>query len=89
MSTIGSEEMKGILAQLGIQSTNSGASTGSNWMNTTGTKIDSISPVDGKLIASVNAATPADYNALIEKAQGAFVEWRKYPHQNVEKWCVN
>ena len=50
MSTIGSEEMKGILAQLGIQSTNSGASTGSNWMNTTGATIDSISPVDGKLI---------------------------------------
>ncbi len=79
MSTIGSEEMKGILAQLGIQSSNSGASTGSNWMNTTGAKIDSISPVDGKLIASVNAATAADYNALIEKAQGAFVEWRKIP----------
>ncbi|MEN9972251.1 MAG: hypothetical protein RIS20_598 [Bacteroidota bacterium] len=79
MSTIGSEEMKGILAQLGIQSTNSGASTGSNWMNTTGAKIDSISPVDGKLIASVNSATAADYNALIEKAQGAFVEWRKIP----------
>jgi aldehyde dehydrogenase (NAD+) len=79
MSTIGSEEMKGILAQLGIQSTNSGASTGSNWMNTTGAKIDSISPVDGKLIASVNSATAADYNALIEKAQGAYVEWRKIP----------
>jgi len=79
MSTIGSEEMKGILAQLGIQSTNSGASTGSNWMNTTGAKIDSISPVDGKLIASVNSATTADYNALIEKAQGAYVEWRKIP----------
>jgi aldehyde dehydrogenase (NAD+) len=79
MSTIGSEEMKGILAQLGIQSTNSGASTGSNWMNTTGATIDSISPVDGKLIASVQSATAADYNALIEKAQEAFVEWRKIP----------
>ncbi len=79
MSTIGSEEMKGILAQLGIQSTNSGASTGSNWMNTTGATIDSISPVDGKLIASVKSATAADYHALIEKAQGAFVEWRKIP----------
>ncbi|MFM2316723.1 MAG: hypothetical protein RLZZ155_1055, partial [Bacteroidota bacterium] len=79
MSTIGSEEMKGILAQLGIQSTNSGASTGSHWMNTTGATIDSISPVDGKLIASVQSATAADYNALIEKAQGAFVEWRKIP----------
>jgi aldehyde dehydrogenase (NAD+) len=79
MSTIGSEEMKGILNQLGIQSTNSGASTGSNWMNTTGATIDSISPVDGKLIASVQSATAADYNALIEKAQGAFVEWRKIP----------
>ncbi len=79
MSTIGSEEMKGILAQLGIQSTNSGASTGSNWMNTTGATIDSISPVDGKLIASVQSATAADYNALIEKAQVAYVEWRKIP----------
>ncbi|MFM6935594.1 MAG: aldehyde dehydrogenase family protein, partial [Flavobacteriales bacterium] len=79
MSTIGSEEMKEILTQLGIQSTNSGASTGSNWINTTGTTIDSISPVDGKKIASVQSATAADYNALIEKAQEAFVEWRKIP----------
>ena len=48
-------------------------------MNTNGATIDSISPVDGKLIASVQSATAADYNALIEKAQGAFVEWRKIP----------
>lgn len=48
-------------------------------MNTNGATIDSISPVDGKLIASVQSATAADYNALIEKAQSAFVEWRKIP----------
>jgi aldehyde dehydrogenase (NAD+) len=42
-------------------------------------RIDSISPVDGKLIASVNAATEADYEAIILKAQEAFKEWRMIP----------
>ena len=72
-------EIQEILSQLGIEEMNNGASTGGKWFKTRGEKIDSISPVDGKLIASVNAATEADYEAVILKAQEAFLEWRMIP----------
>jgi len=65
------------LAQLGIKRINSGASTGQNWIETKGERIDSISPVDGTIIASVNAASAADYDNVIKKAQEAFVAWRQ------------
>ncbi len=68
-----------ILAQFGIEDVNNGASTGGHWFRTRGEKIDSYSPVDGELIASVNAATEADYEAVILKAQEAFKEWRLVP----------
>jgi aldehyde dehydrogenase (NAD+) len=68
-----------ILAQFGIEDENNGASTGGHWFRTRGEKINSYSPVDGELIASVNAATEADYEAVILKAQEAFKEWRMVP----------
>ena len=45
--------IKNILVQLNIESMNNGASTGGHWFNTRGEQIDSISPVDGRVIASV------------------------------------
>lgn len=68
-----------ILAKLGIEAINSGASTGSTWQPTKGETIVSYSPVDGKAIASVQAATEADYETIVAKAQSAFVEWRQIP----------
>ena len=41
--------------------------------------MDSYSPVDGKLIASVNAADAKTYEAVIKKAQEGFLEWRTWP----------
>jgi aldehyde dehydrogenase (NAD+) len=72
-------EIQEILEILGIESTNNGASTGGKWLETSGEKIDSYSPVDGKLIASVNSATEADYEAVVLKSQEAFLEWRLIP----------
>jgi len=57
-------EIQQILEKLGIESINNGASAGGEWFNTKGEKIDSYSPVDGKLIASVNSASEADYELL-------------------------
>lgn len=71
--------IQAILEQLGIEELNNGASTGGKWFKTRGERIDSVSPVDGKLIASVQAATEADYEAVILKAQEAFKEWRMIP----------
>lgn len=80
MSTaVANTEIKEVLDQLGIQAENTGASTGSHWFATRGEKIDSHSPVDGQLIASVHSATSAEYEACILKAQEAFQEWRLIP----------
>ncbi len=67
------------LSALGIQSENSGSSTGSHWFKTRGEKIDSYSPVDGQLIGSVLSATETEYEACIKKAEEAFKEWRMVP----------
>ncbi len=71
--------MKEILAQFGIEAENNGASTGGHWLKTSGTKVDSVSPADGSVIASVNFATEADYEAVVLKSQEAFKEWKTWP----------
>ncbi len=77
--TANETEVLQILEQLGIESVNNGASTGGKWFKTRGSKIDSYSPVDGKIIASVNSATEADFEAVVLKAQEAFAQWRLIP----------
>ncbi|MBC9810968.1 aldehyde dehydrogenase family protein [Crocinitomicaceae bacterium CZZ-1] len=72
-------EVRQILEELGIEDVNNGASTGGRWFNTRGEKITSYSPVDGAVIATVDSATEADYEALVLKAQEAFNEWRTWP----------
>jgi aldehyde dehydrogenase (NAD+) len=72
-------EMNKILETFNIKSVNNGASSGSVWMETKGTPIQAFSPVDGKLIATVNAAEASDYEHLITTAQSAFKEWRTIP----------
>ncbi len=67
------------LKELKIQSNNDGVSTGLNWLKPKGEKLNSCSPVDGKLIASVTSADAKTYEAVIQKAQSAFVEWRSWP----------
>ncbi|MGB3946372.1 MAG: aldehyde dehydrogenase family protein [Bacteroidia bacterium] len=68
-----------ILKDLGIEANNYGASTGLKHVYTKGKKIDSYSPVDGELIASVNAATAADYQQVMTSAEEAFKTWRLIP----------
>lgn len=68
-----------ILKQFNIEEENNGASTGGKWFRTRGEKIDSVSPVDGEVIASVYAATEVDYEAIVLKAEEAFKQWRMWP----------
>lgn len=80
MSEVISEKsIQSILEQFNIEALNNGASTGGHWFRTRGEQIDSYSPVDGKLIASVVAATEVDYEAVVLKAQEAFKVWRTIP----------
>ncbi|MGB9664573.1 MAG: aldehyde dehydrogenase family protein [Ignavibacteria bacterium] len=68
------------LKKLGIEEKNYGASTGQNWFKTeTEGELKIISPVDGKLIATVYQASIQDYNQVIEKAKEAFKYWRTVP----------
>ncbi len=67
------------LSQLKITGKNKSVSTGTAWLSSKGEKIESYSPVDGKLIASVNAVDKESYEAVIQKAQEAFLKWRLWP----------
>jgi len=67
------------LSKLKISKTNNGVSTGLQWLKAKGEKIQSFSPVDGKLIATVTGADKNNYDAVINKAQQAFAEWRLWP----------
>jgi aldehyde dehydrogenase (NAD+) len=78
-TTISSFGIEAVLEELGIKKDNYGASTGLKHFATTGKKIDSYSPVDGKLIGSANAATAADYDQVMKTAADAFLSWRLIP----------
>lgn len=67
------------LHTLRIQSSNKGVSTGQEWINSSGESIDSWSPVDGKKIGTVITADKASYEAVMEKAHTAFLQWRMVP----------
>ena len=71
--------IQSILSSLGVESKNSGAAIGANWLTTNGNTISSFSPVDGNLIGEVTAATEKDYEDCIRSAQEAFVDWRMVP----------
>lgn len=67
------------LKALNIQEHNQGVSTGTNWIESNGKKIDSFSPVDGKLIGSVTTGDEAAYQQMMAKADEAFKIWRTWP----------
>ena len=68
------------LKELGIKEKNFGASTGVKWNTTTDQgELKIVSPVDGKLIASVYLASEKDYDHLVATSDAAFKSWRKIP----------
>jgi aldehyde dehydrogenase (NAD+) len=73
------ETINAMLRRLSIEPLNPGASDGINWYQTTGEVIESYSPADGKLIARVKQATPAEYDIVVAQAQRAFLSWRLIP----------
>ena len=71
--------MKDFFTNLGLTENNQGTSTGQKVYEASSFDIASYSPVDGKLIGKVSSTTPEQYEAVIQTAQKAFVEWRKKP----------
>src|SRR5580704_2630549 len=67
------------LNQLKIENINLGSSTGQQWISSSGPIIESISPVDGKKIASVETTDKTTYDKVISSAMEAFLLWRDWP----------
>ncbi len=79
MTTIATQfGMNEALAQLGIKAVNEGTSTG-NQHFASGTLLESYSPVDGQLIASVTTSSAADYEKVMQTATAAFKTFRLMP----------
>lgn len=56
-----------------------GVSTGSNWFQVESLLLHSFSPVDGKKIGAVYAASREQYDKAINTAEKAFLQWREVP----------
>ena len=71
------KDIQKVLENLGIKKTNPGIYTGARIWREEGQLLDSFSPVDGSLIASVYMAY--DYEEITEIATEAFKKWRQIP----------
>ena len=71
--------IKTILQDLGIESSNPGVSTGTKWIKSSGPVLASNSPVDGKLIASVQSADEKSFSIVLKASSEAFLQWRLVP----------
>ncbi len=69
--------MNDILNKLGIEKQNPGGFAG-EWCGS-GETLESVSPIDGRPLASVRQVTPAEYDAIVDRAHQAFLEWRMIP----------
>lgn len=70
----------GFIKELKIEGKNLGISTGTEWFGTEDKgSFASYSPVDGRLIGSVQKASRADYEKMLGIAERAFPIWRQLP----------
>ena len=69
--------MSDFLKTLGIEDENLGGFHG-EWIGS-GPKLDVISPIDGKRIASVTQVTEGEYDRIVDRAHAAFLTWRTLP----------
>ncbi|MEZ4707279.1 MAG: aldehyde dehydrogenase family protein [Caldilineaceae bacterium] len=73
--------MNSLLTKLHLSDTNPGACAGiDGWISDpAGEKLVSYNPTTGDPIASVVMATPATYDAVVDKATAAFANWSTLP----------
>src|SRR5246127_4685627 len=69
--------MKTAFEKLGLTDDNAGVFDG-EWRGG-GAKIEKISPIDGRGLASIHTAGDEDYDKAISRAQDAFLTWRVTP----------
>ena len=71
--------MENLIKELGLSDQINGISTGSIAWEGKSNTIESISPVDGKIIGTVRFATREDYDKVIHQAELAFKIWSTMP----------
>ncbi len=69
--------MQEILKRLGIESVNPGGFCGT-WLGSD-SKLESTSPIDGKVIGAVSQVNSAEYEQIMQAAAKAFESWRVTP----------
>lgn len=67
------------LKELNLHQNNQGSSTGTKWILSNDTLIESFSPVDGNMIGTVNTTSKNVYDTIVATAEKAFAEWRLVP----------
>ena len=72
-------DREALLARLGLSGRNPGVYAG-EWIDRPDAEtLDSVSPIDGSVIASVTMATAEDYETTVRAAHEAFLAWREVP----------
>ncbi len=71
--------MKALLKELGLGEQLLGSYGKNLYEPDSDKKVESFSPIDGKLIASVAVTSPQQYEQIMAEAQQTFLEWRKVP----------
>jgi aldehyde dehydrogenase (NAD+) len=66
-----------LLKKLGLHAENPGVFCG-EWLGS-GRALKSISPIDGRVLATIRTATPQEYERTAQRAQQAFREWQVLP----------
>ena len=69
--------MYDFLKRLGIEEMNPGGFAG-GWLGS-GPVLEVFSPMDGTAIASVQQVTEEEFDAVVDRAQAAFHQWRTVP----------
>src|SRR5688572_31745913 len=69
----------GALEDLGLSGALGGAAIGRHWLDARGPALPVRSPIDGRTLAVVNSASPADVRRVIDAAAEAFGSWRNVP----------
>jgi aldehyde dehydrogenase (NAD+) len=71
--------MKDLLERLGIAKLNQGAFRGLDHLECRGETLESISPVDGRVLAAIRQADGEAYGKVAQAAEAAFRLWRDVP----------
>jgi aldehyde dehydrogenase (NAD+) len=77
-----SESMKSLLEKLGIEELDQGALSGLDRLDCNGGILETISPIDGRILAKIRQVDSAGYDKVSQTAQAAFMQWRDVPAPN-------